>query len=111
MLLFHSGTYLDLIPQIDRPFAGSSGIDRRRLLDDSVSLAGVVGGDIVGCELIAHYHHPHVVGDLILMTPAHIWVMVLDPIDASPDIPPLERVKWFWGQYDLVEVRDILVVE
>ncbi|KAG6915782.1 hypothetical protein DXG01_009820 [Tephrocybe rancida] len=68
--------------------------EQTKLLDSCVSLAGVVGGGVPGA---GGYDA--------------IWLLVCDPVDASPDIPPLQRVEEVWSEYTELDVSPLSVVE
>ncbi|KAF9029012.1 phosphomevalonate kinase [Hymenopellis radicata] len=53
-----------------------------KLLDACISQAGVVGGGVPGA---GGYDA--------------IWLMVLDPVDSSPDQPPTQRIEHVWSNY------------
>lgn len=40
-----------------------------------------------------------------------IWLLVCDPVDAAPDIRPLERVERVWSEYTDLDVSPLSVVE
>lgn len=40
-----------------------------------------------------------------------IWLLVLDPVDASPDKHPIERVERVWSEYKDLAVSPLSVVE
>ncbi|PBK91655.1 Phosphomevalonate kinase [Armillaria gallica] len=56
-----------------------------RLLDACISLAGVIGGGVPGA---GGYDA--------------VWLLVLDPVDPSPDQPPRVRVEHVWETYSSV---------
>ncbi|RDB16968.1 Phosphomevalonate kinase [Hypsizygus marmoreus] len=68
--------------------------EQTRLLDACVSLAGIIGGGVPGA---GGYDA--------------IWLLVCDPVDASPDIRPLERVEHEWSEYTELDVSPLSVVE
>ncbi|KAG6866347.1 hypothetical protein C0991_005268 [Blastosporella zonata] len=68
--------------------------EQTKLLDSCVSLAGIVGGGVPGA---GGYDA--------------IWLLVCDPVDASPDIPPLRRVEQVWSEYTELNVSPLSVVE
>ncbi|KAG6846194.1 hypothetical protein H0H93_015489 [Arthromyces matolae] len=68
--------------------------EQTNLLDSCLSLAGVIGGGVPGA---GGYDA--------------IWLLVCDPIDTSPDIPPLERVEQVWSEYKELDVSPLSVIE
>ncbi|KAG6811902.1 hypothetical protein H0H92_005360 [Tricholoma furcatifolium] len=68
--------------------------EQTKLLDSCVSLAGIIGGGVPGA---GGYDA--------------IWLMVCDPVDATPDIPPLQRVEAVWSEYTELDVSPLSVVE
>ncbi|KAG6874475.1 hypothetical protein C0995_010385 [Termitomyces sp. Mi166 len=69
-------------------------VEQTKLLDSCVSLAGVIGGGVPGA---GGYDA--------------IWLLVCDPVDSSPDIPPIERVEQVWSEYTELDVSPLSVTE
>ena len=40
-----------------------------------------------------------------------IWLLVCDPVEAEPDIPPLKRVERVWSSYTALDVSPLSAVE
>ncbi|KAK0212677.1 phosphomevalonate kinase [Desarmillaria ectypa] len=59
--------------------------EQTKLLDACISLAGVIGGGVPGA---GGYDA--------------VWLLVLDPVDPSPDQPPRVRVEHVWETYSSV---------
>ncbi|KAG5635576.1 hypothetical protein H0H81_010741 [Sphagnurus paluster] len=68
--------------------------EQTQLLDACVALAGVVGGGVPGA---GGYDA--------------IWLLVCEPLDVAPDIPPRERVENVWANYTALDVSPLSVVE
>ncbi|KAF9460694.1 phosphomevalonate kinase [Collybia nuda] len=68
--------------------------EQTKLLNSCVSLAGVIGGGVPGA---GGYDA--------------IWLLVCDPVDASPDKHPIERVERVWSEYKDLNVSPLSVVE
>ncbi|KAG5643155.1 hypothetical protein DXG03_001485 [Asterophora parasitica] len=68
--------------------------EQTQLLDACVSLAGVIGGGVPGA---GGYDA--------------IWLLVCDPVDASPDVHPHVRVEKVWSEYTALDVSPLSVVE
>ncbi|KAG6844566.1 hypothetical protein H0H87_005908 [Tephrocybe sp. NHM501043] len=68
--------------------------EQTKLLDSCISLAGIVGGGVPGAGGFDA-----------------IWLLVCDPVDATPDIPPLQRVEQVWSEYTELSVSPLSVVE
>jgi len=68
--------------------------EQTELLDACISLAGIIGGGVPGA---GGYDA--------------IWLLVCDPVDASPDVRPLERVESAWSEYKDLDVSPLSAVE
>ncbi|KAF8070130.1 phosphomevalonate kinase [Lyophyllum atratum] len=68
--------------------------EQTQLLDACISLAGIIGGGVPGA---GGYDA--------------IWLLVCDPVDASPDVRPLVRVEQVWSEYKDLDVSPLSVVE
>ncbi|KAG6900755.1 hypothetical protein C0993_002179 [Termitomyces sp. T159_Od127] len=68
--------------------------EQTKLLDSCVSLAGVIGGGVPGA---GGYDA--------------IWLLVCDPVDSSPDIPPVQRVEQAWSEYTELDVSPLSAKE
>ncbi|KAG6880324.1 hypothetical protein C0992_011073 [Termitomyces sp. T32_za158] len=68
--------------------------EQTKLLNSCVSLAGVIGGGVPGA---GGYDA--------------IWLLVCDPIDSSPDIPPVQRVEQAWSEYTELDVSPLSAKE
>ncbi|GLB37054.1 putative GHMP kinase family. Mevalonate kinase subfamily protein [Lyophyllum shimeji] len=68
--------------------------EQTQLLDACISLAGIIGGGVPGA---GGYDA--------------IWLLVCDPVDASPDVRPLERVQQTWSEYKDLDVSPLSCVE
>ncbi|KAH0589486.1 hypothetical protein H2248_005233 [Termitomyces sp. 'cryptogamus'] len=69
-------------------------VEQTILLDSCVSLAGVIGGGVPGA---GGYDA--------------IWLLVCDPVDSSPDIPPVQRVEQVWSEYSELSVSPLSAKE
>ncbi|KAF8658316.1 hypothetical protein AX16_002085 [Volvariella volvacea WC 439] len=69
-------------------------IEQTRLLDACVAQAGVIGGGVPGA---GGYDA--------------IWLLVCDPIDSSPDQPPIDRVEYIWRNYKELDVSPLAANE
>ncbi|TFK75434.1 phosphomevalonate kinase [Pluteus cervinus] len=68
--------------------------EQTSLLDKCVTQAGIIGGGVPGA---GGYDA--------------IWLLVCNPVDCSPELPPVERVEYLWSKYDELKLSPLSAEE